>query len=714
MQPSSEKSTQLTTKVTMADRYPSQQTAEDVDFCVDPRFTDLQRIGYGGNGIIYSATDSDCDKSVAIKKLCFIDKKSCKYVLREIRIMRRLQHENIVTVYEILGPNGFAMGCHGNINVNEMKNIYVIQELLDIDLYQLIQQGQMTEEHARLFLYQLLRGLKYIHSANVVHRDLKPANLLINLDDMVLKIADFGLARVVDTEYSHKGFLTDGVGTCWYRSPELIVSPRDYTKAIDIWGVGCIFAEMLSCKPLFPGANEMDQMGQIIDALSLNDNEWNVLTQVLPGSVLRQRSKAPKHSLKSNFKDFSSDAVDLLEKLLVFCPGQRVMAEEALAHPYLQKYSCPEDEPIVIKSFHIEHEIDDLSPKVLRKMINQESIEKPNQCGSHIEVTRVTDIKDILVEKQTFCNKQESLKKSLSSSSTSSATSSTKSSTKNSGIFNENQDIIDDLLSNSTDSLTEIQIVPSDDICEEILLIEESTPKEMQLNVVVNLPDEENRKEQLSPKEEKFHEEKESENRGNKNVLSSPRSQGNKGLRNFTCPKVKDRLNEEKRAESPRDEKQNILKGKIDLEGVIHKGRSKEKSKGDNSKQEKMKNNKNNKYSVDTNPDFDSMYRLPTEHLMTQRRNSIQDRRIPVPTRVEDQLKLHEQLNEKLRLAELERDSCRCSGASGGNVTFPESEFRDEIFGEHIRSRTGSGSSGSNPSREDSPSCELPHRRFEH
>ncbi|XP_069138493.1 mitogen-activated protein kinase 6-like [Argopecten irradians] len=702
----------------MADRFPSQHVSEDAEFRVDPRFTDLKRIGYGGNGIIYSATDSDCDKSVAIKKLCFVDKKSCKYVLREIRIMRRLQHENIVTVYEILGPNGFAMGRHGNININEMKNIYIIQELLDIDLYQLVQQGQLTEEHTRLFLYQLMRGLKYIHSANVVHRDLKPANLLINVDDMVLKIADFGLARVVDTEYSHKGFLTDGVGTCWYRSPELIVSPRDYTKAIDIWGVGCIFAEMLTCKPLFPGANEMDQMGQIIDALSLNDNEWNILTQVLPGSVLRQRSKAPKLSLRSNFKDFSADAVDLLEKLLVFCPGQRLTAEEALAHPYLQKYSCPEDEPIVIKSFHIEHEIDDLSPKILRKMINQESVEKPNHCGSHIEVTRVAEIKDSLVEKQDFCNKQES-ENLISSSQAASSLSSSKSVLKNSGISNDNQESIDDSLNSSTNSLTEIEIVPSDESCEEIILIEENYQKGMQLSVVVNLPDEENRKEQLSPKEEKSQEEKETEIKGDKNTqdvkyLSSPRSQGNKGLKNFTCPKVKDRLNEEKRAESPRDDKPNKLKGKIDLEGVRSKGRSKDKTKGDNSKHEKMKNNKNNKYSVETNPDFDSMYRLPTEHLMSQRRNSRRDQRIPQPTRVEDQLKLHEKLNEKLRLAELERDSCRCSGASGGNVTSPQSEFRDEIFEEHVRSRTGSGSSGSNASREDSPSCELPQRRFEH
>jgi len=112
--------------------------------------------------------------------------------------------------------------------------------------------------------------------------------------------------------------LTDGVGTCWYRSPELIVSPRDYTKAIDMWGVGCIFAEMLINKPLFPGANEMDQVGQIIDATPLNDNEWNTLTQVLPNSVLKRRSKVPKHPLRSKVKDCDTSGKDIYLILVMY------------------------------------------------------------------------------------------------------------------------------------------------------------------------------------------------------------------------------------------------------------------------------------------------------------------------------------------------------------------------------------------------------------
>lgn len=190
----------------MADRFPSgsKPVQEGGYFQVDPRFIDLRPLGYGGNGVVYSAIDSECEKAVSIKKLNFIDRKSCKYALREIRLMRRLQHENIITIYEILGPNGYGIDRNSNLNINELRCLYLVQELLDTDLYQLIQSQPFTEEHTKLFLYQLLRGLKYIHSANVVHRDLKPANLLINVEDYVLKITDFGLARVVDNEYSHK------------------------------------------------------------------------------------------------------------------------------------------------------------------------------------------------------------------------------------------------------------------------------------------------------------------------------------------------------------------------------------------------------------------------------------------------------------------------------------------------------------------------------
>lgn len=183
-----------------------QCSLEDRDFKADSRFINLKPIGIGGNGIVYSAVDSECEKEVAIKKICFSDKRSCKYAFRELRIMRRLHHENIVAVYEVLGPGVCSATDNMMGSLCELNSVYIVQELLDTDLQQLLfDEGRpLGDEHIRFLLYQLLRGLKYIHSANVLHRDLKPSNLLINLDDLVLKIGDFGLARVVDSDYTHK------------------------------------------------------------------------------------------------------------------------------------------------------------------------------------------------------------------------------------------------------------------------------------------------------------------------------------------------------------------------------------------------------------------------------------------------------------------------------------------------------------------------------
>ncbi|KAK1147503.1 mitogen-activated protein kinase 6-like [Acipenser oxyrinchus oxyrinchus] len=210
---------------------------------------DLKPLGYGGNGLVFSAVDSDCDKRVAVKKIVLTDPQSVKHALREIKIIRRLDHDNIVKVFETLGPSGRQL-TEDVSSLTELNSVYIVQEYMETDLCKLLEQGLMSEEHARLFMYQLLRGLKYIHSANVLHRDLKPANLFINTEDLVLKIGDFGLAalwiRTILTRY-------DGLVTKWYRSPRLLLSPNNYTKAIDMWAAGCIFAEMLTGKTLFAG-----------------------------------------------------------------------------------------------------------------------------------------------------------------------------------------------------------------------------------------------------------------------------------------------------------------------------------------------------------------------------------------------------------------------------------------------------------------------------
>nr|XP_042706609.1 mitogen-activated protein kinase 4 isoform X2 [Chrysemys picta bellii] len=211
------------------------------------RFVDFRPLGVGANGLVLSAVDSKSCRKVAVKKITISDARSMKHAFREIKIIRRLDHDNVVKVYEVLGPKGADL--QGEIF--KFNTVYIIQEYMETDLARLLEQGTLTEEHAKLFMYQLLRGLKYIHSANILHRDLKPANIFISTEDLVLKIGDFGLARIVDQHYSHKGYLSEGLVTKWYRSPRLLLSPNAYTKAIDMWAAGCILAEMLTGRMLF-------------------------------------------------------------------------------------------------------------------------------------------------------------------------------------------------------------------------------------------------------------------------------------------------------------------------------------------------------------------------------------------------------------------------------------------------------------------------------
>ncbi|VAH77863.1 unnamed protein product [Triticum turgidum subsp. durum] len=150
----------------------------------------------------------------------------------------------------------------------EFRDIYIIFELMESDLHQVIKANDdLSPEHHQFFFYQLLRGMKYIHAANVFHRDLKPKNILANAD-CKLKICDFGLARVSFNDTPSAIFWTDYVATRWYRAPELCGSFfSKYTPAIDIWSIGCIFAEMLTGRPLFPGKNVVHQLDLMTDLL---------------------------------------------------------------------------------------------------------------------------------------------------------------------------------------------------------------------------------------------------------------------------------------------------------------------------------------------------------------------------------------------------------------------------------------------------------------
>ncbi|KAF3611328.1 hypothetical protein DY000_02050173 [Brassica cretica] len=212
------------------------------------RYQIQEVIGKGSYGVVASAIDTHTGEKVAIKKIndVFEHVSDATRILREIKLLRLLRHPDIVEIKHVMLPP----------SRREFRDIYVVFELMESDLHQVIKANDdLTPEHYQFFLYQLLRGLKFIHTANVFHRDLKPKNILAN-SDCKLKICDFGLARVSFNDAPSAIFWTDYVATRWYRAPELCGSFfSKYTPAIDIWSIGCIFAEMLTGKPLFPGKN---------------------------------------------------------------------------------------------------------------------------------------------------------------------------------------------------------------------------------------------------------------------------------------------------------------------------------------------------------------------------------------------------------------------------------------------------------------------------
>lgn len=205
------------------------------------------------------------------------------------------------------------------------------------DLHKIIVSTQpLTSDHVKVFLYQILRGLKYLHSARILHRDIKPGNLLVN-SNCLLKICDFGLARVDDPIISRH--MTQEVVTQYYRAPELLMGAKHYTHAIDMWSVGCIFAELLGRRVLFQAQNPLQQLELIIDLLGTPCEED--MKYACSGAKAHITRRAFKPSTLTKLYKLSSqsnhETVHLLSQMLTFNPDRRISCEDALAHPYLEE-----------------------------------------------------------------------------------------------------------------------------------------------------------------------------------------------------------------------------------------------------------------------------------------------------------------------------------------------------------------------------------------
>lgn len=354
------------------------------------RLSDITYLGSGSYGQVYSATDNKTGEKVAIKKIqnVFENDVNAKRLLREVRILRMLHHNNVIGFRGLLCP----------ANLSKFNDLYIVFQFVDTDLQKIIASPQhFSNLHIKYFVYQICLGMRYIHSQFIIHRDLKPANLLINAN-CSLKICDFGLARTIEPERSscpptpiksssskniesksagnaasEDGLpalfaapkrlsrqLTKHVVTRWYRAPELILL-TEYTSAIDMWSVGCIFAELLSMQKesfefaeersaLFPGKScfplSADHQLAYKDQLDQLNVIFNVIGTPKPSDIAKIQSEKARRYVKQMTPrdpvDFSlrytgADpmAVDLLNKLLCFSPTDRLSATQALAHPYL-------------------------------------------------------------------------------------------------------------------------------------------------------------------------------------------------------------------------------------------------------------------------------------------------------------------------------------------------------------------------------------------
>ncbi|XP_058499618.1 cyclin-dependent kinase 16-like [Solea solea] len=278
----------------------------------------LDKLGEGTYATVYKGRSKLTENLVALKEIRLEHEEGAPCTaIREVSLLKDLKHANIVTLHDI---------------IHTQKSLTLVFEYLDKDLKQYLDDcGNMIHVHnVKLFLFQLLRGLSYCHRRKVLHRDLKPQNLLIN-ERGELKLADFGLARaksIPTKTYSNE------VVTLWYRPPDILLGSTDYSTHIDMWGVGCIFYEMATGRPLFPGSTVEEELHFIFKLLGTpTERTWPGITandEFVSYSYPQYRAETLSHHMPR----LSSEGVELLSKFLKFEGKKRVSADESLHHRY--------------------------------------------------------------------------------------------------------------------------------------------------------------------------------------------------------------------------------------------------------------------------------------------------------------------------------------------------------------------------------------------
>ncbi|CAD8125745.1 unnamed protein product [Paramecium sonneborni] len=318
----------------------SKQSAKEDEQCqvedhILKRFDLLEFKGKGAYGVVWKAVDRKTKQIVALKKIfdAFHNATDSQRTFREVIFLEQLNnHENIIKLTSV-------------IKAENNKDLYMVFDYMETDLHKVIRANILEPIHKKYIVYQVLKGLKYLHTGEVIHRDLKPSNLLINSECKV-KVADFGLARsVAKPEDNTNPILTEYVATRWYRAPEILLGSQLYSKAVDMWSLGCIVGEMIVGKAIFPGTSTLNQIERIIELCGRpKPDDLEAIQAPLAEQVLQSITTQKKKSFGQYFSAASEDAIDFLKKTLVYNPAKRMTVEQALEHRYIKEFKNTEEE----------------------------------------------------------------------------------------------------------------------------------------------------------------------------------------------------------------------------------------------------------------------------------------------------------------------------------------------------------------------------------
>ena len=282
------------------------------------KYTKVEKVGEGTYGVVYKCKMKDTNDFVALKKIRLEneDEGIPSTSIREISILKQLRHPNIVYLIDLI---------HGE------KKLYLVFEFMDHDLKKFldINNGPLTPELVKSYLFQILIAVNFCHSKRILHRDLKPQNLLIDKDG-IIKVADFGLARSFGIPIKT---LTHEILTLWYRAPEILLGQKEYSTPVDMWSIGLIFYEMAHRKPLFAGDCEIDQIFKIFQMFGTpNEKTWPGITKLPEFKLTFPQFKGK--GISAYNRNIDSVGLDLLSKMIQLDPCKRISAKQALQHPY--------------------------------------------------------------------------------------------------------------------------------------------------------------------------------------------------------------------------------------------------------------------------------------------------------------------------------------------------------------------------------------------